>query len=36
MDVLVDEGFLEEVAGPRNARLLRSLKPYCEADDLLA
>jgi hypothetical protein len=33
IDVLVAEEYLVEEEGPRNARLLRSLKPYREADD---
>jgi hypothetical protein len=33
IDVLVTEGFLAEKDGPRNARLLHSVKPYREADD---
>lgn len=33
VDVLVDEGFLDESAGPRGARLFRSQRPYREAED---
>jgi hypothetical protein len=33
IDVLLAEGYLDEEEGPRNARLLRSLKPYREAED---
>jgi hypothetical protein len=33
MDCLVREGYLDEVSGPRNARLLSSIRPYREADD---
>jgi hypothetical protein len=33
IDVLVAEGFLEEEDGPRNARLLRSIRPFREGDD---
>jgi hypothetical protein len=33
MDVLLAEDFIAEEPGPRNARLLRSLKPYRAADD---
>jgi hypothetical protein len=33
MDVLLAEDFIAEEPGPRNARLLRSLRPYRAADD---
>jgi hypothetical protein len=33
VDVLVDEGFLDESKGPRGARLFRSVRPYREAED---
>jgi hypothetical protein len=33
IDVLIKEGFLEPTAGMRNAKLLRSLKPYREDED---
>jgi AAA domain len=32
-ELLVDEGYLAEEKGPRNARLFSSVRPYREADD---
>jgi hypothetical protein len=36
IDVLLEEGYADEQPGPRNARLIASLKPYREADDTTA
>jgi hypothetical protein len=36
MDALAADDFVDEVAGPRNARLLRSTKPYRTSSDLVA
>jgi hypothetical protein len=33
VEVLIKEGYLEERPGPRNARLLTSVRPYREEDD---
>jgi hypothetical protein len=33
IDILIAEGYVEESPGPRNARLLSSLRPYREEDE---